>query len=68
MSPPNDKDDDGTVIRPAHVAPGQSGAAAASDIAADGLSLRIGARIAEFEVTGRVGDGDHPASVAAGRR
>jgi serine/threonine protein kinase len=59
-------DDDGTVIRPggssAAVAAGsartgQTGGAAASDIAEDGLSLRVGARLGEFEITQRIGEG-----------
>ena len=59
-------DDDGTVIRPGGSAAavtsgsaptGQTGAAAPSDIAEDGLSLRVGARLGEFEITQRIGEG-----------
>ena len=60
------QDDDGTVIRPPAAAsavapnvasPAQRGAAASSGSGQDVLSLRIGARVAEFEITGRIGDG-----------
>jgi hypothetical protein len=59
-------DDDGTVIRPGGLASGmapgvapagQTGAAVPSDIAEDGLSLRVGARLGEFEITQRIGEG-----------
>jgi serine/threonine protein kinase len=59
-------DDDGTVIRPASLASavtpgsapaGQTGGETPSDIAEDGLSLRVGARLGEFEITQRIGEG-----------
>ena len=59
-------DDEGTVIRPKATAtaasagstsPAQTGAAAPSDASEDGLSLRIGTRVSEFEITQRIGEG-----------
>ena len=59
-------DDDGTVIRPAAPAaavslpvssPGQMRESGPSDSAEDGLSLRIGTRVSEFEITQRIGEG-----------
>lgn len=59
-------DDDGTVIRPQSVTPavslgvahsGQTNEAGLSGSAEDGLSLRIGARVAEFEIIQRIGEG-----------
>ncbi|MGZ8254361.1 MAG: serine/threonine protein kinase [Burkholderiaceae bacterium] len=65
-------DDDGTVIRPPGPAaavslpvtspgpvtpPGQGRESGPPDSAEDGLSLRIGTRVSEFEITQRIGDG-----------
>ena len=64
MSPQND--DDGTVIRPAARAlaasaaiepPVPSSEAGSADSDDDGISLRIGARVSEFEITQRIGEG-----------
>jgi serine/threonine protein kinase len=60
------QDDDGTVIRPGAAASAVSsritstGGSAEGDPSGsgeDGLSLRIGARVAEFEITRRIGEG-----------
>jgi len=48
-------DDEGTLIQPRTLAP--AGEAGPTDSAEDGLSLPIGARIGEFEITRRIGDG-----------
>lgn len=59
-------DDEGTLIQPRTLAPAgspgvtsprQPGEAGPSDSAEDGLSLPIGARVGEFEITRRIGDG-----------
>ena len=51
-------DDEGTLIQPRTQAPaGSPGVAGPSDSAEDGLSLPIGARVGEFEITRRIGDG-----------
>ena len=60
-------DDEGTVIRPPTVpppavsravaSPGHTTEAEPSDNAEDGLSLRMGTRVAEFEIIRRIGDG-----------
>lgn len=58
-------DDDGTVIRPSTEAlatspdlkSGRMGEGDPSNGAGDGLSLRIGARVSEFEITQRIGEG-----------
>ena len=59
-------DDDGTVIRPQTVTPAaslgvahsaQTNEAGLSGGVEDGLSLRIGARVAEFEIIQRIGEG-----------
>jgi serine/threonine protein kinase len=66
MSQQQDDEDEGTVIRPGTLAsavsptitlPHQMGEAGAADSAEDGLSLRIGARVSEFEITRRIGEG-----------
>jgi serine/threonine protein kinase len=60
------QDDDGTVIRPASapsadsatvVSTGPPGEASSSRGSEDGISLRIGARVGEFEITRRIGEG-----------
>jgi serine/threonine protein kinase len=62
----SNSDNDGTVIRPGTAAelplPGhkevaKAGGASPSDNAEDSLSLRIGTRMAEFEITDRIGEG-----------
>jgi serine/threonine protein kinase len=64
MSQQNEPEEEGTVIRPptpasagrpAATSAGHAGAP--SDIAEDGLSLRIGAHVSEFEITRRIGEG-----------
>jgi serine/threonine protein kinase len=64
MSQPTD--DDGTVIRSSTVtlaavpdvtSPGQAGAGDRRDFAGDGVSLPIGTRLGEFEITQRIGEG-----------
>ena len=52
---PQDGDDDGTVIRPQASGSGASPEPAGQ--AEDGLALRIGTRIAEFEIVERIGEG-----------
>jgi serine/threonine protein kinase len=51
-------DDEGTVIRPRTVAPAMvASAALPADSDDDGMSLRIGSRVSEFEITRRIGEG-----------
>jgi serine/threonine protein kinase len=62
----SNSDNDGTVIRPgttadvptpSHKETAMTGGASPSDNAEDSLSLRIGTRMAEFEITERIGEG-----------
>ena len=62
----SNSDNDGTVIRPgtaadlplpSHNGAAMTGGASPSDNAEDSLSLRIGTRMAEFEITDRIGEG-----------
>jgi serine/threonine protein kinase len=66
MSQQQEDADDGTVINPRTIgtstwaggaSPGPAAITGVSDLAEDGLSLRVGARVSEFEITRRLGDG-----------